>query len=258
MTLSVVAGFEIFSFGPNRLNVREITLQDSSIPASFDNAKIIMFSDIYGDLDKTEQVVKLTSIHKPDFVIFGGNVLDETMDPDTLKLLQSKLKEISAPLGKYAVIGLDDYQNGVEIAQTTLEDSDFRILGNSHAKVFRYEDEFINFFFFDAQNASSDSLNAMFEFASMETYSMGFTNNPKIIDQLENDQIDTLFGGYTQLGKGKLPYIGSFTFRDNYTEAFQTINGTDMYLSGGVSTKSRKWRLNASPDILLITLKTSN
>lgn len=254
----IATGFEIFYFAPNRLNVREITLKNASIPDSFDDTKIIVFSDIYGDIEKTERVLNLTLIHKPDFVIFTGNILDETVDSDTLKLLQSKLKAISAPLGKYALIGINDYQKGVDTAQATLEDSDFRILSNMHAKVYRYEDEFINFFFLDAQNVNSTSLDTMFEFANTDTYSMGFTNNPKIIDTLKVEQIDVLLGGYTMLGKGRLPYIGSLAFRDNYTEPFQTINDIEMYLSGGVSTQARRWRLNASPDILLITLKTSN
>jgi len=98
--------------GRTNLKVFKETIKIQSLPGSFDGLRIVQLSDIhlagfYRHPGYIKKVVQRVNELEPDLVCFTGDMVhnfSEEVDPFT-----EILKEIKAPLGKYAVLGNHDY-----------------------------------------------------------------------------------------------------------------------------------------------------
>ena len=120
---------------PDKLNVQYKTLQDSKIPESMNDVSIVYFTDLqYGKFENKKRTNKLFNKIKhldPDIIIFGGDLFDETcqINQEDIDYITSKLSKITAPLGKFCVLGEKDEANS-DIVRSILNQSQFEILEN--------------------------------------------------------------------------------------------------------------------------------
>lgn len=120
---------------PGKLNVQYKTLQDSKIPESMNDVSIVYFTDLqYGKFENKKRTNKLFNKIEhldPDIIIFGGDLFDETcqMNQEDIDYITSKLSKITAPLGKFCVLGEKDEANS-DIVRSILNQSQFEILEN--------------------------------------------------------------------------------------------------------------------------------
>ncbi|TXT18778.1 MAG: hypothetical protein FD133_700 [Erysipelotrichaceae bacterium] len=64
-----------------RLKINRLTLESDQIPEAFDELSLVYFSDLhFYTLGKTyyEDVIQRINSLNPDFVVFGGDLIDET------------------------------------------------------------------------------------------------------------------------------------------------------------------------------------
>ncbi len=241
---------EVTYFSINRLKVRNIEIIDAKIPYDFEGAKILVFSDSYGNESQLKKVQELVLNENPDFIIFLGNLLDE--ETVETEIIENTLKSMEAPLGKYAILGNDGTHYDLEKLKTIYNNAGFRFIDNQILPMHRYTDSYINFALFDNKSASFDE---MFSFLSTDTFTLIFNHSPEIINSLEDAY--SVFSGETLKGQVNLPLLGSLFYKDNITTDIITQNGAKLYLSGGIGTPKPRIRFKANPDILLITLKSS-
>lgn len=110
--------FLFFAFGMGmirgRTHVKVFTesIEIPGLPKSFQGLKIVQLSDIhlagfYNNPAHIREVVQKVNLLKPDLFLFTGDLVhnfSEEVDP-----FVEILKELDAPLGKYAVLGNHDY-----------------------------------------------------------------------------------------------------------------------------------------------------
>ena len=100
----------------NHTEVRYETLRSDKIPESMNDIQILFFTDVeYGAFmneNKLQDVIDTINDAQADVVIFGGDLFDHPekngIDEETASSLTEMLKQIDAPLGKYAVLGERD------------------------------------------------------------------------------------------------------------------------------------------------------
>ena len=236
----------------NRLKIRELVISDSSIPLALDDTEILVFSDSYGNEKQLKKVLKIVEDNQPDFIIFIGNLLSES--PQETEIIQNTLKTMDAPLGKYAILGEKDYLMDTETIETIFQDSDFRIIKNKILPMHRFSDDYILFSFLDQKHEGYQD--ALLLSKDLEQFTLIFNHSPSIVTQLEGTQ-NILIAGETQRGKVNIPLLGSIYYKDSYTEVHQKVNNTDLYLTSGIGTSEPEFRFMADPDVLYITLKSS-
>lgn len=100
------------------------------LPSNLDGKTIVALSDLHlgaqiGAGWLAERVAQVQAL-KPDMIILLGDVFDEhgTADPEWLKLL----KGLSAPLGKWAVLGNHEYYGAQALGERPLIEAGFQVL----------------------------------------------------------------------------------------------------------------------------------
>jgi predicted MPP superfamily phosphohydrolase len=91
--------------------VRNQKLQIPNLPTSFKGLKIVQISDIHSGsfltADPLEKVVSIIMEQKPDVVFFTGDLVNEITE-EAMPFIDT-LKQISAPLGVFSILGNHDY-----------------------------------------------------------------------------------------------------------------------------------------------------
>lgn len=116
------------------------------LPSAFDGLKIVQFSDLHsGSFDSLENVkrgIELMQSENPDLIFFTGDLVNE--DADEVLPYKDFFKKLSAPLGKFSVMGNHDYpfrRNGerakgkVEKIAQHHKDMNFRLLKNESVEI---------------------------------------------------------------------------------------------------------------------------
>jgi predicted MPP superfamily phosphohydrolase len=98
--------------GRTQIKVFEESIQIPSLPENFNRLRVVQLSDIhlagfYNHPEHIRKVVDMVNKLEPDLICFTGDMVhnfSEEADP-----FVDILKELKAPLGKYAVLGNHDY-----------------------------------------------------------------------------------------------------------------------------------------------------
>lgn len=94
------------------LQVREVTVEIPSLPASFEGTRLVQFSDLHTgtfDTDTTfvsRLVDRINALH-PDATMFTGDIVNRRSE-EMLPFVEV-LSRLRAPLGVYAILGNHDY-----------------------------------------------------------------------------------------------------------------------------------------------------
>ncbi len=104
-------------WGLTSFHVREYTIASSEIPESFVGVKIVHFSDTHlGSFFNTSSVEKglrLIQDQNPDIIVFTGDLVN--ISAEEAEPYISLFSSLSAPLGKYAVLGNHDMSDYMKI-----------------------------------------------------------------------------------------------------------------------------------------------
>ena len=146
-----VIGYSYF-IEPNRLTVKTFTVTTEK---EVSPCTVVFFTDThfgeYYDIAHAEEIVDTINGLDPDFVLFGGDLLDNyARDRQALDLeaLRDSLSRIEARAGKFAVWGNHDYGGGaVRIYQEFMTSCGFAVLDDESQlfeeygiRVFGYDD----------------------------------------------------------------------------------------------------------------------
>ena len=98
--------------GRYKFKVHKKDLRFSSLPKSFDGLRIVQISDLhigsfFKEFDRVEPGLQMIKDLKPDMILFTGDMVNNVADEAEPWI--EKFKELSAPLGKYSILGNHDY-----------------------------------------------------------------------------------------------------------------------------------------------------
>ena len=155
--LIIILLFALYMFKTSRdLKVRYIDLEFEDLPKSFDNIKVALASDIHSGLYVSTSHIKKMSYmimtNNPDIILFVGDYIYSAprwfryYNKKNIIKLNEGIKDLNAPLGKYAVMGNhDNYESKIDISNTFCSNN-FKMLDNNIIFITNENKEYINSF----------------------------------------------------------------------------------------------------------------
>lgn len=117
-------------FEAGNISVERLAIETSKLPEDVDRIRIVQISDLHlgiivGDA-MLKKVIKAAGDQAPDIIVSTGDLVDGTIRH--ISHLPEMLKELNAPLGKFAVMGNHEIYGGRSLTVRFVEDSGFRLL----------------------------------------------------------------------------------------------------------------------------------
>lgn len=244
----------------HRYAVKSHVVQNAQLPETFENIRIVFISDLHayadegtGYLDKVLQTVNKSA---PDILIFGGDLIDDktpALSEDQINELSNFLKLIDAPLGKFAVLGLQDMGQINQVRQI-YNLGDFELLENQGLDIYNSTGKAIRLIGMSPDLEGKTDLKFMGKDTSVFTILVSAL--PDIVTRLSDQDADLILSGSTHGGQVNLPLIGPiYKVGDmQYISGKYEIGDRMLLVSNGLSTSGFHYRLFADPDILSIRL----
>jgi predicted MPP superfamily phosphohydrolase len=116
----------------HRIPIETVTIRSSRLPSSVVRIRIVQISDVHlGPMlypGRMAPMIKAIESAQPDLLVCTGDLIDgPLLHPTTVAAF---FRNISAPLGKFAVTGNHEYYFGSERASAFIKEAGFTLLDN--------------------------------------------------------------------------------------------------------------------------------
>ena len=247
------------------LEINNYKLEREGIPRSFHNKKIVQFSDIHvGFHYNLKQLESLTiEINKiqPDILFFTGDLFD---DPNTYENHESViplLKNLEAPLGKFAVFGNHDHGGyGTDIYRKIMEKSGFTLLVNEAKEVSAGNSGSIFVIGIDDAMLGKPDLKLATQNVPDQGFNILLSHAPDLADEASRFNIHLQLSGHSHGGQIQIPLMGALVkppFAEKYVEGFYHAginNDMLLYVNRGIGTTRLPFRFLSKPELAVFTL----
>jgi len=258
--------FWAFFIEPNRLVVRQQTIQIANWPQELNGLRIAVLADIHAgapfiDDKKLRLIVQRTNELHPDLILILGDYMTSDglvrrrMAPEVFAPI---LKDFSAPLGVYSVLGNHDWwYNGKHVRQD-LEQDGIKVL----------EDEVVQLNvrgtslwlvglgdLWTRRQHIEETINKVPQDAPV----IALTHNPDIFPRIPQ-RVPLLLAGHTHGGQVRLPLIGSVVHSsrlgERYEQGHVLENDHHLFVTTGIGTSIMPVRFGVPPEIVLLTVNS--
>ena len=244
MLVSLLVLYALF-LSPNILIVNEYFIKSESLPEGFDNAKITHFSDLHYTPSNEKQLKKLANTineQNPDIVVFTGDLTKEKLSKKYQQTLLDNLSNITAKIGKYAILGDEDSNDSKDI----LSQSGFVLLNDSMELIFNNDIEPITIYSGNVEDKLLDN------------YSIYLSHKPDDVDKLTSKKPNLILAGHSLGGQIRIPYWGALIKTNGskkYTNNHYELGESQMYISFGIGCGDLGIRVFNEPSINVYRLK---
>jgi len=258
--------FWAFFVEPNRLLIRQQTIQIDTWPQQLNGLRIAVIGDIHAgapfiDEKKLRVIVQRTNELRPDLIVILGDYMTgngwvrQTMEPEVFAPI---LKDLSAPLGVYSVLGNHDWWfDGLKV-RTVLEQNGMKVLENEVLSV-------------DVRGTSvwlagladlwtrpqniEQTINKIPEGSPV----IVLTHNPDIFPRVPQ-RVPLMLAGHTHGGQVRFPLIGSVVHSSRVGERYEMghvfENNHHLFVTTGIGTSILPVRFGVPPEIVLLTVNS--
>jgi predicted MPP superfamily phosphohydrolase len=257
-----------------KLDVTEYTIERNNIPKNFDNFKIVHLSDLHNtEFGKdNEKLLKIIKEQKPDAIFVTGDSIDGfyTNIQIPIKLFNEILKICDI----YFVVG--NHESRVNITTTTefidtLTDIGVIVLKDSNTYIEKDGEKIQIIGLKDASDYKLEYNNNYTEkitetinnLDDKNAFSILLSHHPELFNEYKNTNIDLVFSGHAHGGQFRLPLIGGIVAPEQglfpkFDAGLFNENSTTMVVSRGLGNSIVPVRVNNSPEIIVVTLKTTD
>lgn len=258
---------------------QEITF--STLPKAFDGIRIVQISDMhigsfFKEFDKVEKGLQMIMDLKPDMILFTGDLVNNTSD-EALPWID-KLKELDAPMGKYAILGNHDYgdyvnwpsaqakRENLEVLFQIYKDMDFDLLLNENR---RFEKDGQSFVLAGVENwglppfPQRGDLAKSLEGSPNTDFQILMSHDPSHWDAevIKDSNVELTLAGHThgmQFGV-ELGDIKWSPIKYKYPKwaGLYEIGNQFLYVNRGFGYIGYPGRVGIMPEITLLTLKSA-
>lgn len=264
LCLILIAGLTaIYAFGvePRLLAVRHDTLSFNSLPQQWSGRKIAFFSDVHVGPgyppEWLQRAVAAMALEKPDLILFGGDLVDSETPTDTAysQQVSAILAGISAPLGKFAIIGNHDNRLRAELklARGMLEQGGFTLLINQAKTV-----DGLQIGGLDESYFGDPDFAKTFAGTSDSLFRIVLMHQPDYLPAQPETAMDLILSGHSHNGQATLfgrPLVTVYQGSLYPYGLYKLDNRRQLFVSGGLGTVGIHARLFARPEINILTLK---
>lgn len=242
--------------------VVEQAISIANLPQSFEDFKIIQFSDLLlgstKDEDDLENIITQINELRPDIIVFTGDLIykDYEISDEEVEEVKNYLSQLDCTLYKYAVIGDNDNAN-LDLYKEIINDSGFILLDDQSNYIFYGDILPIKL----TGITNIDKLTtALYIADELDTiYNIVLTHEPDNIEAIAEHDVDLVLAGHSLLGQIRIPFFGGVIKKAGaniYIDKHYTIGNTELYVSSGLGTDNNiTFRLFNKPSINLYRLQ---
>ncbi|MHA6534663.1 metallophosphoesterase [Paenibacillus sp. BAC0078] len=214
---------------PNWLDITRMELAFKDLPSAFAGSRLVHFSDVHLGFNKDAKDLSRLVAHikeaKPDIICFTGDIVDSFAED--LEDSVAILAELSAPLGKYAILGNHDYKN-TELLTRLLTSAGFRVLRNQSYLIKQGGATLAVAGLDDLLHGKPDPQAAL-QGVPEGTFTLLMMHEPDYADIAEAYPFHLQLSGHSHGGQIRLPFVG----------AAYTPYGSEKYISGLYYTEKK-------------------
>ena len=255
-----------FLIEPNRLVVRQETIEIENWPQSLDGLRIAVISDLHVggsfiDDKKLRLIVERTNQLQPEIIVILGDYMSSNgwirrrVEPEVFGPV---LKNFSAPLGTYSVLGNHDWWYDGRKVRAGLEQNGIKVLENEVLQINARGTSLWLVGLADLWTRSQLIEETLAKVPDGQTM-IALTHNPDIFPQLPA-RVPLLLAGHTHGGQVSFPLIGSVVESSRYGERYERghvfENNHHLFVTTGIGTSIMPVRFGVTPEIVLLTLKS--
>ena len=262
----LVSVFVLGYFGSRRLVIRHVETQVPDLAAEFDGLRIVQLSDLHigphTNRKFLERVVQATHALRPDLIAVTGDLIDDR--PEDVASYARALGTLSAPMGVFMIPGNHDVYAGWDSVETALHNArlgtvlvnDVHVLHRGGATIALVGTG-------DPAGGSRGNARvapdvelAMRDVPDSATV-IAFAHNPALWPALAARGVALTLSGHTHWGQFALPKLGWSLASPFLKHAMgaHTEQDTLLYISPGTGYWGIPFRIGASPEVTLVTLR---
>lgn len=256
-----------FFIEPNRLVIKEETIQLQDWPANFNNLKVAIISDLHVgspfiDAQKLQLIVSKVNQAQPDLVVLLGDFVIQNVwggkfvEPE---IIAENLKGLHARYGVYAVLGNHDWWYNDQRVRQALEAVGIRVLDDDVARIEQSGQALWLAGLKDAWTNRTDIAGTLRKITD-ESPVIVLTHNPDLFPKIPSSVILTL-AGHTHGGQVNLPFVGRLKvpseFGQRYAAGHIVEDNHHLFVTTGIGTSIIPIRFRVPPEIVILTLASS-
>ena len=235
-------------------------------PKSCDGMRIAVLADLhmgspFNGVDKLEHIIELTRTARPDLILLAGDYVihgvlgGQFMPPESMV---NPLRQLSAPLGIFAVLGNHDWWYDAPRVQRALESANISVVEDTAVLL---ESGGCAFWlvgisdFWEGPHHVKAALSAVPSGAAI----LALTHNPDIFPELP-PRIALTIAGHTHGGQVYIPFLGRLIVPSRYGERYAIDHiieqGRHLFVSAGLGTSILPVRFLVPPEVSVLTLQS--
>lgn len=237
------------------------TLPIPNLPLPFEGLRIAFLTDIhygpYTELAFIAKAVRTALSLQPDLILLGGDYSHR--EAKYIRPCFEVLKELTAPLGVFGVLGNHDYTDGVEDTRREMRRAGVRELTNDGVWLTRGGERVRLGGVDDLWWGNPDVGMALGE-ATIQDTCLLLSHNPDFVETLADPRVGLVLSGHTHGGQLAVPgMVNPFIpsrYGDKYAQGVVEGPTARVYVSRGLGTTGLPVRYNCPPELTLLTLRT--
>lgn len=241
------------------LRVERVTLPLPNLPRAFDGLRLALLTDIhhgpYTELEFVAQIVRTTLALQPDLILLGGDYC--LRERKYIAPCFDVLRNLSALLGVYGVLGNHDYRHGLDDTRAGMRRAGIEELTDRGVWLARGTARLRLGGVDDLWYGQPDVAAAVGD-ATREDAVLLLSHNPDQAETLTDRRVGLVLSGHTHGGQVIVPgmtnpFIPS-RYGDKYSLGRVEAPATTVYVSRGLGLTGLPVRYNCPPELTLLTL----
>jgi predicted MPP superfamily phosphohydrolase len=258
--------FWAFLIEPNRLVVRQQTIEIANWPQPLSGLRIAVISDIHADdwfVDnkKLRSIVERTNQLHPDLIVILGDYMSgngwvrRRVEPEVFSAI---LKDFSAPLGVYSVLGNHDWWYDGAKVRRALAQNGIKVLEDEVVQLNAHGTSFWLVGLADLWTRLQKIDETLAKVPAGQPL-IALTHNPDIFPSLPQS-VPLLLAGHTHGGQVRFPLIGSVVQSSAYGQRYNGghlfENNHHLFVTSGIGCSILPVRFGVTPEIVLLTIRS--
>lgn len=244
---------------PNWVQVERLEMTLPNLSPAFENYRVVHLTDIHADdwmtPTRLRSLVQRVNQLDPDLVALTGDFV--TIQPELYGETLAELQQLTPKDGTFAVLGNHDHWSNPQVVNQSLAEANVITLGNKVQSIVR-DGENLAIAGVDDVWVGKDNLDLVLAQLPRKGAHILLAHEPDFANQsAATKAFDLQLSGHAHGGQVKLPFLGAPKlppYGRQYPFGLYDVQGMKQYTGRGVGMVSPRVRLNARPEITVITL----
>lgn len=243
------------------IKAKHIEIVTSKIPPEISKFRIVQISDVHLGLvvgpRRLQKIAYLVREAKPDVFVSTGDLVDGTTD--NISHMAGQLASLSAPYGKYAVVGNHEVYAGMEKSLAFTRDAGFKVLADESVAL---PGAGITIVGLDYRRGGWDNVaddkkpvleGALIRASGGDGFKLVLKHLPRVLDDSEG-AFDLQLSGHVHGGQIFPFNFAVQTVFKHIAGLYELGSGSRLYVSRGTGTWGPPVRFLSPPEVTVIDL----